>query len=522
MHVPSRVIRGRWRARWLIGLLGVLAALPVLAAGPASAATAPPWTIQVTQNPSIRFNSLAGVSCPSATRCVAAGFDETDSVAAVLPETWNGTIWQVASLVKNDPLNKASSSFLTGVSCPVTTKCELVGRLQDASSNTLPLAAVWNGFLGKASVASQPVPLPPGANFGELNGVSCTSVNACIAVGDFGKTGGGGALAERWDGSRWQLIQAGLAVAGNTAVFNAVSCSSATFCMAVGEHGSPGSAELVAIWNGTTWLVVLGSNFNGAKSAALNGVSCTADGACMTVGQTSGPNGSSGTFALALRWIRGQFFLLSTVNLSSTVNILKGVSCTSSSNCLAVGNFQDFRGQQDTLAEQWDGTSWSYEATPNPAGTVPDLTGVSCSSAATCTAAGLFVNFSRKFETLAERFVAAGSPHALSLTSRGTVLALLRKPRTLELLVFQRGRHGHLLGPVALGSHPRGLSRIRWNLRVGGRKLAAGTYTAELVAVFARGVTSDGPSVTFDLTRAGLVRVLSATCSVAAAERGRC
>ena len=89
--------------------------------------------------------------------------------------------------------------------------------------------------------------------------------------------------------------------------------------------------------------------------------------------------------------------------------------------------------------------------------------------------------------------------------------------------MFQRGRHGHLLGPVALGAHDRGLSRIRWNLRVGGQKLRAGTtYTAELVAVFGRGVTSDGPAVTFALTRAGLVRVLSATCSVTAAERGRC
>jgi hypothetical protein len=74
------------------------------------------------------------------------------------------------------------------------------------------------------------------------------------------------------------------------------------------------------------------------------------------------------------------------------------------------------------------------------------------------------------------------------------VLALLRKPRTLELLVFQRGRHGHLLGPVALGSHPRGLSQIRWNLRVGGRKLRAGSYPAELVATFGRGITSNGPS----------------------------
>jgi hypothetical protein len=521
MHISSRPGGAGSRAWWLGGFLVALMALPVLTAPAADAATSPPWTIQVTQNPG-KFDNLQGVSCPSAKRCVAAGFDSVDASSdfGVLPETWDGTIWQVPSLVKGDPLGSASSSFLTGVSCPVTTKCEMVGRFLDSGGNILPLAAVWDGFLGKASVASQPVPLPPGATEAQLSGVSCTSVNACIAVGDFADpTGSGGALAERWDGSRWQLLQSGIAADGSSAQLNAVSCSSATFCMAVGQHGS---AELAAIWNGATWLFVLGSNFNGVPFAALNGVSCTADGACMAVGEQSNPLVAAGSLTLALKWIRGQFFLLNTANPSQTSNVLHGVSCTSGSNCLTVGHFQDFRGQQDTLAEQWDGANWSFESTPNPAGTVPDLNGVSCSSAATCTAVGIFKSGTGHFLTLAERFVAAGSPHGFSLTRNGTVLALLRQPRTLELLVFQRGRHGHLLGPVALGSHPRGLSRIRWNLRVGGKRLLPGSYTAELVAAFGRSVTSDGPSVTFDLTRAGVVRVRSATCSVAAAERGRC
>jgi hypothetical protein len=140
----------------------------------------------------------------------------------------------------------------------------------------------------------------------------------------------------------------------------------------------------------------------------------------------------------------------------------------------------------------------------------------------TCTTVGIYADPKGNTLTLAERFESAGSPHGFSLTRNGTVLALLRKPRTIGLLVFQLGRHGHLLGLVPLGNHPRGLSRIRWSLRVGGKRLHAGTYIAELVATFGRGVTSDGPSVTFDLTRAALVRVRSATCSVAAAERGRC
>jgi hypothetical protein len=289
--------------------------------------------------------------------------------------------------------------------------------------------------------------------------------------------------------------------------------------MAVGEHGN---AELAYVYNGSTWAFSLASNFNGAFMSRLSGVSCTGDSTCMAVGLTV-PSQSAGTNALALQWVRGTWTLLNTANASQTINILHGVSCTSAGNCLAVGHFQDIKGQQDAMAEFWNGSSWSFEGLPTPPGSVPDLNGVSCSSPGICTAVGLFNTGGQfTFHTLADRFVAAGSPHGFSLTRNGSVLALLRQPRALELLVFQRGRHGHLLGPVALGSRPRGLSRIRWNLRVGGRKLRAGSYTAELVAVFGRGVTSNGPSVTFDLTRAGLVRVRSATCSVAAAERGRC
>ena len=520
MHVSSRFTRGRWRARWLTGLIGALVALPILAAGSASAGIAPPpWTIQATNNPG-SFNILSGVSCPSATRCAAAGFDINGSKDVALPELWNGKIWQDPVPVKGDPLLSTKISVFGGASCPTTTKCELVGVT--GNNGTLPLAALWNGFLGKASISSQLVADPPGSTFATLNGVSCTSVNVCTAVGFFTDAAHvAHPLAERWDGSSWQIQpQSSVITQG---LLNAVSCSSANFCVAVGEHGSSGQAEFVETWNGSIWQFALGSNFNGATSARLNGVSCTADGSCILVGQTSGRNGGSGFFPLAFKLIRGQFFLLNTANPSATNNDLGSVSCTSSSDCLAVGSFQDVKGQQDTLAEHWDGSNWSFEATPNPVGTLPRLNGVSCSSPGVCTAVGSFKTFSGTIETLAERFVAAGSPHGFSLTRNGTVLALLRKPRTLELLVFQLGRHGHLLGPVALGNHPRGLSQIRWNLRVAGRKLRAGTtYTAELVAVFGQGVSSDGPSVTFDLSRAGVVRVLSATCSVTAAERGRC
>lgn len=402
MHIFSIARRSLLRGRWLTGLLTATVALPVLAAAsPVHAATVPPWTIQVTRNPG-SLNILSGVSCPSARRCVAAGFDIHGGRDVALPELWNGSRWQVPVPVKGDPLLRTKLSVLSAASCPATTRCELVGVT--GNRGTLPLAALWNGKLGKASIASQRVADPRGSKFATLNGVSCTSVTACTAVGFYIDAAGVHTLVERWGGSRWRIQPSGT-TAGQ---FNAVSCASARFCMAVGDHGPAGPAELVGVWNGRSWLFPLAGNFNGATSARLDGVSCSVGGSCVTVGQTSGPNGSSGTFALALKWVRGQFFLLSTANVSATVNVLSSVSCTSPGNCLAVGLFQDFRGQQHTLAEQWDGVHWAYEATPNPAGTLPGLSGVSCSAPRTCTAVGTFTTSRGRIDTLAERFALAG------------------------------------------------------------------------------------------------------------------
>jgi len=114
-------------------------------------------------------------------------------------------------------------------------------------------------------------------------------------------------------------------------------------------------------------------------------------------------------------------------------------------------------------------------------------------------------------------------PHALSFTPTGDVLALLDKPRTLELAVFKLGPHAHQLGTVKLGNAPAGRSRFRWSLSVAGHRLTEGTYIAELVAVPARGKSiAGGPGVTFALTGQHRLRVLSATCSLAHALSHRC
>src|SRR5262249_34941161 len=65
-----------------------------------------------------------------------------------------------------------------------------------------------------------------------------------------------------------------------------------------------------------------------------------------------------------------------------------GVSCTSTSACIAAGASNPFTPSAKTLAERWNGTRWTIQGTPNPPQGGGELNGVSCTSASACTAAG--------------------------------------------------------------------------------------------------------------------------------------
>jgi hypothetical protein len=63
----------------------------------------------------------------------------------------------------------------------------------------------------------------------------------------------------------------------------------------------------------------------------------------------------------------------------------------------------DSSGVQDTLAEAWDGTSWSIQTTPGPSGgQLPELSGVACTTANGCTAVGDYYTITGVFLTLVE------------------------------------------------------------------------------------------------------------------------
>ena len=304
----------------------------------------------------------------------------------------------------------AMQNGLVSVSCPSTAACTAVGfSVANTSGPGVTLAERWSG----ASWVIQSTPNPSVATDSQLNGVSCPSTTSCTAVGFY--TSGSGSemtLAERWNGRGW-AIQATPNPAGATAsVLSGVSCVSTSSCTAAGYYasGSGSDVTLAERWDGTSWAIQSTPNPSGATASLLTGVSCASTTACTAVGLYHKSRPGSDT-TLAERWNGSSWSIQSTPNPTGANGIqLNGVSCSSATACTAVGLYRkDVSGVGVTFAERWNGSGWVIQSTRNPGGARRShLSGVSCPSATACTAIGSYTDSTGVEVTLAERWNGTG------------------------------------------------------------------------------------------------------------------
>jgi hypothetical protein len=359
------------------------------------------------------FSSADGVSCPRASYCVAVGAYNANDVVRVLTEVWNGSSW---SVIPSPKPHHAVSSVLTAVSCSSASHCVAVGSYTDSSDRTRALSEVWSGS-GWAVVHT---PTPKGGTDIGLDGISCVSASHCVAVGSYtNHRSVPRTLTEFWNGSAWSIV-ASRNPAGSASGLSAVSCHSATACMAVGFNIDADSADvsLTEVWNGSTWSVVPSPNPAGAQSSVLDGVSCPTASRCLAVGNYFDSDSVAET--LAESWNGSSWSIVASPTPSgSPSSDLYGISCASRSGCLAVGHSYSasFAAKDDTLAESWNGSSWSIVASPSPS-TTSSLDAVSC-TAGKCLAVGLFFNTTGDYQTLAESW----NGSSLSIVNRDTELA---------------------------------------------------------------------------------------------------
>ncbi len=354
------------------------------------------WSVMATPNPRLRWSStLSAVSCPEANSCTAVGFIEPDVTSYLntrkdlaadqrsraLVERWDGSGWSIEPTPRLTLNGHTAFSELLGVSCVSRTACVAVGSRATRSGHpTLALAERWNGVVWTA----QPGVNPAGSNYNALSGVSCLSREFCTAVGswdDVEPPGGGGALVVHWNGSRWAVRTA----AGLNANPTSVSCVSGRACLAVGSPD--GGFAWAESWNGSRWSARRVPRPAGAIDSALAGISCPSSRVCIAVGSRYPKPGGEGSIdTLAERWNGASWSIHQSVNEPGPGGAtLDGVSCGSASTCTAVGSSE----AGTLLAEQWNGTSWTLQDPPVPAGAVSsELDRVSCPSARFCAAVG--------------------------------------------------------------------------------------------------------------------------------------
>jgi hypothetical protein len=398
------------------------------------------WTLVTSPNPG-SFASLTGIACPSTTFCMAVGGSSTSSADKTLAEKMVGTTWSIVTSA-----NVGSSSTFHGVACGSTTNCMAVGESVGTVEKTLaerwtggafatltttnpagsqnnslaavacagtafcfavggsatatgllPLAEKWNG----TAWATGGMPGPTGAAYSILHNVVCPSATLCVSVGEYTSGSLVRTTSQQWNGTTWAAIPSVNPSGTISAKLEAIACPSTTNCIAVGSSATASAQKtLVEKWNGTTWSVMTSANVTGAEANELTSIVCPTATSCFAVGD-SVTNGV--TKSLAEHFNGSSWTVQTTPNPgSSDPVVLDSVSCQSTTSCFAVGQYNQ-SGLDKTLVERWNGTAWSIMASPNPVSSnAVHLTGIACPGTGSCFATG-FYNAGATTNTLIEQ-----------------------------------------------------------------------------------------------------------------------
>jgi hypothetical protein len=252
-------------------------------------------------------------------------------------------------------------------------------------------------------------PVTSGSDTNVLNGVACSAPNDCWAVGDHALANNLGfaqPVIEHWNGASWTLDNSLLTAPNQQdAVLNAVTCVGPNNCWAVG-FGVVGNwtQTLVEHYDGTSWIVVTSANTSARESNTLNAITCTAANDCWAVGNHDDGTpvgGAAPQQSLTLHWDGTAWNVVASPNATTQGNVLTGVSCTSTSDCKAVGYYTIGLIWQ-TFVLHWNGSGWTQITSPNPNDDQDNrLFGVSCNSPNDCWAVGYFNAGENPFNVLA-------------------------------------------------------------------------------------------------------------------------
>lgn len=274
--------RNRWTPRWAATIAAhlVLVATGVVVRNPlqASAATmgAPPvFSFLATSVDPLTSGTIgfAGIACPTASACVAAGGDQGASSgdAGVIADVDNGSAAPTFHI--------SGTAGLAAVACGSATSCVAVGTGQPAGPGVPPTAAVVpivNGAPGTTQLV---------AGVYGLSSVACPTTSQCYAVGS-GPVGPGG------QSQNGMIVPITNGVAGTTVVvgdsvgLRRISCPTAVTCYVLGTGivGQITDDILLPVIAGVPGVAVPFSS-----SQAITALTCPTASTCLAVGNRQPP-----------------------------------------------------------------------------------------------------------------------------------------------------------------------------------------------------------------------------------------
>ena len=352
------------------------------------------WTALAPVDPTGSGFTAGALDCVSSTECLIGGsagfFSEngppaTGDVAATADD---GSTWTIATVPAE--LYGSESGMINGLSCDGIDACAAVGTAggfaTNFATNTEPPAAIRSVDGGVDWTEG----VLPTAGVNDLTAVSCLAGGACEASGD---SNTGPALLGATSATGAFSVQGSPAFAQTLA---GASCPTASECVAVGVGGGYATyfgqaTALVSTDEGALWQQ--GSVPGGLSSFVA--VSCGTASVCVAAGDANEMADTEGDIVEntvpALAYSSDGGLVWNQASAPSTLDALYDVSCppTSATTCFAAGYSGDgiTTPVTPTLLRTTDGGAVWRDVTI-PSLSTEDLTGVSCVTTTTCVAVG--------------------------------------------------------------------------------------------------------------------------------------
>lgn len=326
-------------------------------AAPAAALGCGSWSIVPSPGASSDYNALNSVAAVSANDVWAVGsyIDTNSGVDQTLTEQWNGTSWSVIS----SPDSGTGNNSLNSVAAISASNIWAIGDYQTSSGTIQSLIEHWNGTTWNV------VPNPNPGSDPYLTSVTAVSAKNVWAVGYYTNSSGNEqTLVEHWNGKKWKVVSSPNAGPGSSYLF-AVMAVSAKNVWAVGTYSPSSGIEqtLTEQWNGTSWSIVSSPNAGSTINYLQSVTSVPGSTALWAVGDYYNGNYYE---PLVEQWNGTNWSIVSSASNGSDDNYLFSVAAVSATDAWAVGYYYDANsGNELTLTEQWNGTSWNVVSGPN-------------------------------------------------------------------------------------------------------------------------------------------------------------